>query len=186
MIGDHSRDFLFRAWEKLTGSNERAISREKIRRLSGHPRILVVCYGNICRSPVVERLLRRFLDPKRFEVLSCGLLPREGEPSPADYAREAREIGVDLSDHRSQFITPLLAEWSDLIVLMDRKNHALLTDLGPEAVKKSVWLGAWDPEGPLEIPDPFRASPERTRHILQRMERASRHLAQDLSRLRPF
>lgn len=184
MIGNHSKDLLFRAWERLKGSDERALSREKVRRLSGHLRILVVCYGNICRSPVVERLLRRFLDPSRFEVSSCGLLPREGEPSPADYAREAREIGVDLSDHRSQFITPLLAGWADLIVLMDRKNHVLLSDLGTEAVRKSVWLGAWDPDGPLEIPDPFRTSPERTRHILQRMDRASRNLALDLSRSR--
>ena len=184
MIGNHSKDLLFRTWERLTGSEERALSREKVLQLPDQLRILVVCYGNICRSPVVERLLRRFLDPSRFEISSCGLLPREGEPSPEDYAREAREIGVDLSDHRSQFITPLLVEWSDLIVLMDRKNRALLSDLGDKAIVKSVWLGAWDPDGPLEIPDPFRTSPEKTRHILQRMERATRNLARDLSRAR--
>ncbi|MCL4462101.1 MAG: low molecular weight phosphotyrosine protein phosphatase [Nitrospirae bacterium] len=182
MVGSYGKELFFRTWEAVRGSEERSGSREKVRSLPGRARILVVCYGNICRSPVVERLLKRFLDPSRFSVASCGFLPREGEPSPADYALEARAFGVDLSDHRSQYMTTLLADWSDLIVLMDRKNHTLLSDFGSRTLEKAVWLGAWDPEGPIEISDPFRMPPEKMRQILGRMERASRNLAGDLSR----
>ncbi len=182
MAGGYGKEIFFRTWEAFTGVEERAKSREKVRRLSGRARILVVCYGNICRSPFVERLLKRFLDPDRFPVTSCGLLPREGEPSPAEYALEARSFGIDLSDHRSQYMTPLLADWSDLIVLMDRKNHSLLEDFGSQALKKSVWLGAWDPQGPIEIADPFRMPVVKMRQILERMDRASRNLSGELSR----
>ncbi|KGA94390.1 low molecular weight protein-tyrosine-phosphatase [Leptospirillum ferriphilum] len=182
MVGGYGKDIFFRTWEAFTGDEERARSREKVRRLPGQGRLLVVCYGNICRSPFVERLLKKILDQDRFPVTSCGLLPREGEASPAEYAREARSFGVDLSDHRSQYMTPLLVDWSDLIVLMDRKNHSLLSDFGEKALKKAVWLGAWDPRGPIEIADPFRMPVLRMRQILERMDRASRNLAEELSR----
>ena len=182
MVGRYGRELFFRTWEAFTGAEERSGSREKVRKLPGRARILVVCYGNICRSPVVERLLKRYLDQDRFPVASCGLMPREGEPSPVDYALEAQSIGVDLSDHRSQYMTSLLADWSDLIVLMDRKNHSLLSDFGSKALEKVVWLGAWDPEGPIEIADPFRTPDVKMRQILRRMERASRNLASELSR----
>jgi protein-tyrosine phosphatase len=79
-------------------------------------------------------------------------------------------------------MTPLLADWSDLIVLMDRKNHSLLSDFGEKALKKAVWLGAWDPRGPIEIADPFRMPVLKMRQILERMDRASRNLAEELSR----
>lgn len=168
-------------WNVLAGNSERQESRRRVESLSGAVRILVVCHGNICRSPVVEILLRGQLPLERFRVRSCGLLPREGAAPPEEYAVQARRFGIDLSGHRSRYISKTLLEWSNLIVIMDRRNLDLLQEFGASAIEKSVWLGAWDPEGPIEIPDPFGRSPEEMRTIIGRMGRASRNLVRSLS-----
>ncbi len=168
-------------WNALAGISERQESRQRVESLSGAVRILVVCYGNICRSPVVEILLREQLPTERFRIRSCGLLPREGSVPPEEYADQARCFGIDLSGHRSRYISKTLVEWSNLIVIMDRRNLDLLQEFGAAAIEKSVWLGAWDPEGPLEIPDPFGRSPEEMRTIIGRMGRSSLNLVRSLS-----
>ncbi|MHB8421652.1 MAG: arsenate reductase/protein-tyrosine-phosphatase family protein [Leptospirales bacterium] len=164
-------------WYGLWGSAERMESIRRLERLSGSVRILVVCYGNICRSPLVELLLRGLLPVDRFEIRSCGLLPREGATPPKHYVQEAHRFGVDLSGHRSRYISKEMVEWSNLIIIMDRQNLDLLKDYGAAGIEKSVWLGAWDLEGGLEIPDPFDRSPEEMRTIIDRMKRASLNLA---------
>lgn len=173
--------WLKKLWYGLWGRAERTESALYVESLSGPVRILVVCYGNICRSPVVEALLRGLLPGDRFSIASCGLLPREGTVSPEQYVMEAKRFGIDLSEHRSRYISNTMIEWSNLIVIMDRQNLDLLKDYAPSAVEKTVWMGAWDPSGGLEIPDPFDRSSEEVRAIIARMKRASINLARSLS-----
>ncbi len=163
------------------GSEERLRSRSRLLTLPDSPRILVVCHGNLCRSPAAEQFLKRRLSPRHFEVSSGGLSHQENLPTPPDFVREARAFALDLSGHRSRTTSPLLAEWADLILFMDRSNRDLLLDFGEGAVRKSAWLGAWDSSGPLEIPDPFGASSGIMRQILERLLRASDGLARELS-----
>lgn len=170
-----------RFWYSLRGQSGRRESIQRIQPLRGKVSLLVVCYGNICRSPVVERMLRERLPRDRFRIRSCGLLPREGAVPPEGYLLEAKRFGLDLSGHRSRYISKTLVDWATVIIIMDQKNLDLLQEFGPSAIEKAIWLGAWDPDGVLEIPDPFGKSPEEMRTILRRMERASRNLAQTLS-----
>ncbi len=161
-------------------AEERLKSRSRLLTLPDYPRILVVCHGNLCRSPAAEQFLKRRLSPRRFEVSSGGLSHQENLPSPQDFVREARAFGLDLSHHRSRTTSPLLAEWADLILFMDRSNQDLLLDFGDEAFRKAAWLGAWD-TGPLEIPDPFGGTSAVMRQVLERLVRASESLAKELS-----
>lgn len=78
-------------------------------------------------------------------------------------------------------MTHLLLEWADIILIMDGSNQNLLLDFGRSALKKSAWLGTWDPAGPLEIPDPYGQSPAVMRQVLGRLSRATGALAREIS-----
>ena len=166
-------------------AEERHRSRASIATLPAYPRILLVCHGNLCRSPAAELFLKRRLSDRRFEISSGGLSHREGLSSPPDFVQEARAFGLDLSPHRSRAVTFLLVEWADLILVMDRSNLNLLGDFGEAGIRKATWLGTWDPAGPLEIPDPFGTTSAIMRGVLERLSRASDALARDLSSRTP-
>ena len=163
-------------------------SRKKLGRIlkngdfQGRPlHILVVCYGNICRSPFVERLLKSSLDPARVEVQSCGFIEREGRQSPEDYLFAVLEAGIDLSSHRSTAITGESVRWADLILLMDYRNWKMLQDFAPEAESKSLWLGAFGSSGSGEIPDPYGKEPEEMRSIIGAMAEAAARITAEIS-----
>ncbi len=92
-------------------------------------RLLVVCTANVCRSPVVERLLRRRLehavdvDGEKWEVGSAGTAQINAEVDRATRAAAAR-FGLDLSDHiRRRLDRSLLAEERpDLVITMAREH----------------------------------------------------------------
>ncbi|MFW2335625.1 hypothetical protein [Ilumatobacter sp.] len=106
-------------------------------RPSHPPHALVVCTANVCRSPVVERLLRRHLVPAigGLTVSSAGTHGGRNEVHP-DTVAAAATAGVDLSDHRSRRITRRLldAEGDDLVIALSREHvyHLIATD-------ESVW-----------------------------------------------
>ena len=72
--------------------------------MSDAPRILVVCTGNLCRSPLVEALLRRELAAEGIdaEVSSAGLAAPLGASPDRRLRRVAGDLGVDVDDHRSR------------------------------------------------------------------------------------
>lgn len=182
------RDIVARGSGFLVGKFGPARSRIRARRILSSPelksrpvRILVVCYGNICRSPFVERLLQSSLDPDRFEIHSCGFIDREGRRSPEDYVLTVLEAGIDLSSHRSLVITPEIVGWADLILLMDHQNWTMMGRFDPEARKKVLWLGAFGKTGSGEIHDPYGKDQEEMRTIIETMIDATANLAKELS-----
>lgn len=98
--------------------------------------ILVVCTGNICRSPVGEAVLKSLL-PGRVTVSSAGtraMDDRPAEPEAIDFLR--REIGAEIDHHATQ-LTPGLAEAADLILTMTEEQRAWVTQLVPRAVRRT-------------------------------------------------
>jgi protein-tyrosine phosphatase len=94
--------------------------------------ILVVCTGNICRSPMAEGLLRDALQ-RRFGdaapmVSSAGTHGWEGSPATAEGVEAARELGVDTSMHRGRLITRTMAEHADLLLCMASDHRDALRD----------------------------------------------------------
>jgi protein-tyrosine phosphatase len=79
--------------------------------------ILVVCTGNICRSPIGERLLRQQLPGK--QVNSAGILGLEGCPADAAAQSVAWRHGVSLEGHVARKVTRSLLKKSDLILVME-------------------------------------------------------------------
>src|SRR5262245_51497415 len=99
--------------------------------------VLVVCTGNVCRSPSAEGLLRRAFDQRLgagvVEVSSAGTAGWEGSPPTAESIRATAERGVDIADHRGTLLTADRIDRADLVVAMTREHRAAVAALRPEA-----------------------------------------------------
>jgi len=141
---------------------------------AGSPRkFVVVCYGNIYRSPYAARLLGDRLGPA-FQVRSTGFHRVADRPSLPAHVEMSLQSGVDLRAHRSTIITVDDIQWADAIVLMDRHNWQALRQRGAEPARL-IWLGAFDGGG--EIPDPYGRSSDDARRIMHRVHRCTEALA---------
>ena len=146
-------------------------------------RLLVLCYGNIYRSPFVATLLQtRLAGQAGFEIRSAGFHPVPARPSPSEYVRLVHDYRVDLSRHRSRLVTPADLEWAQAIVIMDRYNWERVRASGAQVQGKIIWLGAFA-AGPVEIQDPYAMAPARVQAIVEQMLTATEGLAQRLSKV---
>jgi len=168
------------------GSNPAVDPTRTLDALRQADRVLFLCHGNICRSPLAERYLRRRLEAtggRDLAVDSAGFIEAEGRPSPLDAVTAARKHGVELSGHRSKRVTPSLVEAADVVVLMDATNYfhfdrefgavdATVGFLGPLAG------GTAD----VEIPDPYGGDAATFDRAYDRVCRAVDGLVAGLSR----
>lgn len=101
-------------------------------------RILTVCTGNICRSPVAELLLARGLAGlPGVQVASAGTgaLVGAGIPDPALRLLDAE--GVDGRDHRSRQLTSAMIREADLVLAMAREHRRAVVELVPAATRRT-------------------------------------------------
>ncbi len=116
--------------------------------------ILVVCTGNICRSPMGEALLRRHLEPKGVKVLSAGTGALIGYPADPLTVEVAAAHGYDLSAHRAQQATLPLLSASDLILTLDQSHNDWLNSNYPQLRGRVHKLLKWG--GNYDVEDPYR------------------------------
>ena len=117
-------------------------------------KILVVCTGNICRSPLGEVLLQQRLRSRRgVEVRSAGTGAMVGWPADPLSIEVARAHGLDLSAHRAQQADPLLLSSSDLILTLDQSHSAWLHRRVPELRGRVHKLLKWQEN--RDIADPY-------------------------------
>lgn len=124
-------------------------------------RILFVCYGNICRSPLAESYMRMLIP--ELEVASAGFHETVGRVSPDWFQAIAVETGSDLSACRSKRVDRAQVEWAQLILLADLENLERFKREFPEAVHKATLLGLFLPSPHASIEDPFNLDPGRAR-----------------------
>jgi protein-tyrosine phosphatase len=143
-------------------------------------RVLVVCTGNICRSPTAEGVLRHIVEKRglgdHVEVRSAGTHDYHvGEGPDPRSQRHARGRGYDLSRLRaSQVAREDFAEF-DYILAMDRGHLRLLRQMAPEGAHARVALfleasGRWKGE---DVPDPYYGGPEGFDQVLDMVEEAA-------------
>ena len=125
-------------------------------------RIVFVCSGNICRSPMAEAVFRQLVDEAgladRFEISSAGIGDwHAGEP-PHRGTREAlRRHGIPLVDgKRAQIVTPAMLSGADYIIAMDQGHIHALRAYGDHLDGKVSRLLEHDPDAALlDVPDPY-------------------------------
>lgn len=154
--------------------------------------VLVVCYGNLCRSPMAEGLLRQHLG-STWEVQSAGTHAIGGDaPTPTAQEVMLREAGIDIGEFESSLLTVTRIEAAGQVFTMSVQQALLTAALAPGYRDRIRLFGAFDavtetsqgsadPGGPraglLEVPDPMGGAYEDYLSCMRRLQRASERCA---------
>ena len=158
----------------LPGDRRGIYVRRRLSRLAGMERnvslppviesVIFVCHGNIMRSASAAQFLRDDLAAAGItdvHVSSAGTHARNGKAADARVKHAARELGVNLDEHRATLLTRELVAANDVIFAMDEFNFANILTTFPEARGKLMLFGGMDASGsyrPHEIADPYTTS----------------------------
>lgn len=155
-------------------------------------KVLMVCMGNICRSPTAEAVLRQHLQLADFgqhvSVFSAGTHNHHpGEPADVRSAAHAQRRGIDLSGHRARQITDEDFEQMDLILVMDWDNLSLTQATCPaqhqHKVRRLMEFARQHTD--TVVPDPYHGGEAGFEHVLDLLDDACEGLVQHLKRTAP-
>lgn len=169
--------------------------------------ILTVCTANICRSPMMEMLLRDRLDEARFEVASAGVQGRVGHAMDAMSEMELMRFGLSAGSFRSHPVDEHLVHSADLILTATRAHRtrvledepramrwtftllefaalceSVTDDLTPPDLVKAVAAGRQEFRGDTDVADPYRRSPRVHRTTADQILRSVDTIAARFSR----
>ncbi len=141
-------------------------------------KIIFICTGNTCRSPMCEGFFRKHNGQNRLglEVQSAGLFTTAGMPASENAVQAAQERGADLTAHRSQPLTPALAAQAKYLVGMTAAHYDRLTEAFPQYENKIFTLAQHD------INDPFGGDLETYRRAAADIESAVEALIEGMEK----
>jgi protein-tyrosine-phosphatase len=102
--------------------------------------VLVVCTGNSCRSPMAQYMLADMLKGTPSSVGSAGTDAPVGSPAALNAVVVMREVGLDLTRHRAQQLSPRMVEAADLVLVMEEYHRQRLVELAPQAAGRTRLL----------------------------------------------
>jgi len=175
-------DFGRRVYRTLERLPQRVLHRSRHRRArarlsaAGPPeRVLILCYGNICRSPYAEARLRALIDERGWPdtvVESAGFIG-PGRPANDSAQRAARARNLDLAAHQSRTVNQALAQQASLLLVMTcAQARAAEREAGAAATRIEL-LGDFDPGevSQRDIPDPYGEPDEVFAQVFDRIDR---------------
>jgi low molecular weight protein-tyrosine phosphatase len=156
--------------------------------MAKHHRILFVCLGNICRSPMAEGVFRRVAEDAGklhlFEIDSAGMGDwHKGEAPDHRAQKAALGRGVDISGQAARKVEIEDFEDFDLVLAMDGSNIEDLHDIAPHAARAKIrrFLDYAPQVGTQDVPDPYYGGTEGFDHALDLIEAAAQGLLAELT-----
>ena len=113
--------------------------------------ILVVCIGNICRSPMAEYFLKR--EYPHLEIESAGISGLVGHAADEKASLCMQRFGIDMSPHIAKKLDAELIKKADLVLVMSQNQQKHIEQTWPFAKGKTFRLGHWQGKN---IPDPYQ------------------------------
>ncbi len=125
-------------------------------------RVLFVCSGNTCRSPMAQGLFTWIIAQDQgedysngYEIGSAGLFAIDGMPAAQAALDTMLEYEIDLSRHRSRLIDQEMVNNADLVLVMTREHYLYMMEMFSESQGKIYLLGDFAGYDDQEIVDPY-------------------------------
>lgn len=121
--------------------------------------ILILCVGNICRSPMGEFLLRGMMekDGHEMKISSAGIGALVGHGPDQNALDVMKEHGIDMAGHQARQVNEEMVKQNDLILVMEHWQQKEIENLYPFSRGRVHLLGKWSN---IEVEDPYRRSKE--------------------------
>ena len=130
--------------------------------------ILIVCVGNICRSPAAEKLFQYKLSG-RFTVSSAGLGAVIDHAIDPNMQRCLADAGITELTHKARQFTTEMAQRADLIMVMEKTHVDQIAQTASHVHGKTMLLGRWMEDA--EVPDPYRRDAAFFTQVYQAIDR---------------
>ena len=137
--------------------------------VNGKFRVLMVCSGNICRSPLAEAVLTEQKLGKVAGVSSAGIAALVGSAAHPEAIRVASEHGLDIGRHKARQFDQPLAHDHDLVLVMENLHLQWIERAFPHLRGRVHLLGRWSKR---QIEDPFRKGPRAFDRAMQEITQA--------------